>query len=173
MSGRRGPHVRSRTLNAPPTWSQRLLAASETHQPPDPLWAANSAQNRNPRSRAENRAASSSNTTIDLFFSIDHDSDVPPLAEELHHLIARPRHLRPPRSCVRVLLQPANLVLLEDEIHLSQSALRRASDSVAFAVQFDSRAVLDEGLTPDGNKSPRIRISSHARLEAKLYAHGQ
>jgi hypothetical protein len=39
-----------------------------------------------------------------------------------------------------------NLVPLEDEIHLLQAALRSAPDWIAFAVQFDRRAVLDEGI---------------------------
>jgi hypothetical protein len=46
------------------------------------------------------------------------------------------------------LLQPANLVPLEDEIHLPQPALGSASDRVAAAIQFDGGGVLDEGLTP-------------------------
>lgn len=74
---------------------------------------------------------------------------VPPLAEELHHLLAGACHLRPMGFRVRVLHQSPNLVAIEDEIHLPQPALGSAPDRVAAAVQFDDRGILDERLPPD------------------------
>ena len=58
--------------------------------------------------------------------AIDHVRHVAPLAKELHHLFARPRQLRPPGFCLGILFQTANLLSLEHEIHLPQSALGSA-----------------------------------------------
>lgn len=86
---------------------------------------------------------------IQLHFSIYHHRHVPFLAKELHHLLSRPRQLRPLGFRLRVLLKSANLAAVEHEVHLPQAALGSAPGRVAAAVQFDDRGVLDEGLMPD------------------------
>ena len=60
---------------------------------------------------------------VERHLPIDHIRHVAPLAEELHHFLARPCHLRPPGFRVRVLFQPSNLVPIEHKIHLSEPTL--------------------------------------------------
>jgi len=73
-------------------------------------------------------------------------TDVAAITEELHHFLARPRHLCPPGFGLGVLLQPTNLAPLEYEIHLPQAALGSAPNRETFRPQFDRIGVLHEGL---------------------------
>src|ERR1039458_9462974 len=66
----------------------------------------------------------SASVAIEGHLPINHVCHVATLAEELHHLLARPCLLRPPRFRFRVLLKPTNCVSVERKIHLSQTALR-------------------------------------------------
>lgn len=95
----------------------------------------------------ETVASAESGTWLEI--PIDHYNHVPPSSDELHHLPARSRQLRPLRPGVRVLTQPPNRVPLENEMHVPQAAFRSAPDGIAASVQFDDRGVLDESLTPD------------------------
>jgi len=49
-------------------------------------------------------------------------------AEELHNPFAGSRQLRPRRFRIRVLLQPSNLISVENEIHLSQTAALQSDE---------------------------------------------
>ncbi len=60
---------------------------------------------------------------MDSHLPIDHVRNVAALAQELHHLLACPCHLCPPGFRVWVLLQSTNLVPVEHEVHLPQTAL--------------------------------------------------
>src|SRR5271168_4988328 len=51
------------------------------------------------------------------------ESSASRLAEELHHLLANPRHFGPTGVRFRILFQPTNLVPVENEIHLPQTTL--------------------------------------------------
>lgn len=55
---------------------------------------------------------------VEIDFPIDHVRHVAALAQELHHLLARPCHLRPTGFRFWVLLQPTNLTPVENEVHL-------------------------------------------------------
>jgi protein-S-isoprenylcysteine O-methyltransferase Ste14 len=81
---------------------------------------------------------------------IHHIRHVPALlTEELHDLLARACHLRPTGFGLRVLFQPSNLVPLEHEVHLPQTALGSAPDREAARSHLDGFGILDEGLPPD------------------------
>ena len=62
-------------------------------------------------------------SAVEVYLSIHDVRDVAPLAEKLHHLLARPRHLRPSGFRLGVLLKSSNLVTIKYEVHLPQAAL--------------------------------------------------
>src|SRR5260370_15027180 len=94
-------------------------------------------------------ASSSSSLNISAVLShlpVSHVRHIAALAEELHHFLARPRHLRPPGFRFRVFLYPPNLVPVENEVHLSQSALGRSTNRVTFFPNLHVAGVRDECL---------------------------
>src|SRR6266576_106335 len=65
------------------------------------------------------------------------------------HLLPGACHLCPPGFCIRVLLQPPNVVPIENKVHLSQSTLGSSTNRVTFFPKLDEVGVLDECLPPD------------------------
>jgi len=85
----------------------------------------------------------------EFFLTIRHVHHIPALDEELHHLLAGARQLRPPGFRIRVLFQPSNRFAIEDEVHLPQLPYGSPPDGVMLRPEFDRLGVLDESVPPD------------------------
>src|SRR5713101_5058834 len=77
-----------------------------------------------------------------------HVRQVAPGGSELHHLLTGARQLRPPRFGFRVLLDPAESLAREFEVHLAQPAALRAAHRKTPAFEFHQVRVFLERLAP-------------------------
>ena len=104
--------------------------------------------------------------TLQRYLPIHHVCHVAPLAEELHHLFARPCQLRPTGFRVRVLLQPVNLVSFEHEVHLPQPELgsrsNRASDPSSTVLAFSTRACRQTSMSACSKEESIARLPDWA-----------
>jgi hypothetical protein len=87
--------------------------------------------------------------SVEFQFAVDDVRHVSAFDQELHHLFPASRHLRPSRRRFGVLLQPANLSAVTDEVHLPQALFARRPNGKAPPLQGNRCGILDHYLAPD------------------------
>jgi len=100
-----------------------------------------SAPNLQLSSSPPSRSSTAPRLPINMHLPIHYHRHIFPPLQKLHHLPTLPRHPRPSRLGLRILLQPAQFPLLEAEIHLFQFALRCLSDRVSFALKLNGFSI--------------------------------
>ena len=93
--------------------------------------------------------ASSLCSDVASHLSIHYVRHVAALAQKLHHFLGGASHLCPPGFGFWVLLKPTNLVSVEYEVHLPQSALGSHANGIALFPKLDEVSVFDESLPPN------------------------
>ena len=87
--------------------------------------------------------------TIELQFSVDHNSHVPALLQKLHDLLPFTSHLSPGGSGFRILFEAAEIVTFELKVHFAQFRLAGAPDRKTAMVQCHAPGIFRQSLLPD------------------------
>src|SRR4029077_2173005 len=107
---------------------------------------------RNGRDVSDFCAASFLRAAVECHFAVNCDGDVAAARKKLHYAFPGAGESSPAGLGFGVLLQAAQVLPVELEIYLKQTALRGAAHGIFVAGDFDGAGLFDQGLPPDGNQ---------------------